>query len=189
MPAIQRAREWVEGRGLQWDSRMDLDSAVDINLHHKQQQQQQQQQRLWAGVHVRSGDKAMEAETFAIREYALCICTRACFFISRPRAQHAVSPARCPTHAALQHSLTLNPHVPRRSIHRSALHIRCTSYFAPAQRNCDILGRWSLPWTIRHASPPTLRSSTPPSVCTCIMRVSGLGTPAAAACGGASLFF
>ena len=80
MPAIQRAREWVEGRGLQWDSRMDLDSAVDINLHHKQQQQQ----RLWAGVHVRSGDKAMEAETFAIREYALCICTRACFLYPDP---------------------------------------------------------------------------------------------------------
>ena len=50
----------MQVRGLRWDEHV----AFDV----EQQQQQQQQQHVWAGVHVRSGDKAMEAETFAIRE-------------------------------------------------------------------------------------------------------------------------
>jgi hypothetical protein len=59
----------LESKGLQWDSRVASELAVDDDLQ-QQQQQQQQQHRLWAGVHVRAGDKKMEAETFAIRECA-----------------------------------------------------------------------------------------------------------------------
>ena len=55
----------MERRGLRWDDRVASDLGVDDNL-----QQQQQQHKLWAGVHVRSGDKKIEAETFAIRECA-----------------------------------------------------------------------------------------------------------------------
>jgi Tfp pilus assembly protein PilV len=52
---------------LQWDQHVAFEGGGDEQSR-QQQQQQQQQQQLWAGVHVRSGDKAMEAETFAIRE-------------------------------------------------------------------------------------------------------------------------
>jgi hypothetical protein len=48
---------------LQWDQHVAFEGGGD-----EQPRLQQQQQQLWAGVHVRSGDKAMEAETFAIRE-------------------------------------------------------------------------------------------------------------------------
>ena len=59
---------------LQWDQHVAFEGGGDEQSLQQQQQQQQpqqqqqQQQQLWAGVHVRSGDKAMEAETFAIRE-------------------------------------------------------------------------------------------------------------------------
>jgi hypothetical protein len=62
----------MQSRGLQWDPEVAFDGGRDVSAY--EQQQQQQQQQVWAGVHVRSGDKIMEAETFAIREcVARCV--------------------------------------------------------------------------------------------------------------------
>ena len=58
----------MQSRGLRWDPEVAFDGGRDVSTH------QQQQQQVWAGVHVRSGDKVMEAETFSIREcVARCV--------------------------------------------------------------------------------------------------------------------
>ena len=64
---MQRAREWMQIKALRWDQHVAFDGGSE-GKEEEEQQQQQQQQHVWAGVHVRSGDKVIEAETFAVRE-------------------------------------------------------------------------------------------------------------------------